>query len=326
MGTPGLTAETFTAARQTAAALPEAALYILRERELDYLLLGLIQSDYLEGRFGWYRQLCGANYFNSVLQFLQAEKKIRMLSLIRMGFSISDIQGLRNEEDLVCTEGVAATVKKLYDCIDVSMSDVLQGSPEHIIYYVCGALAHSVLRANKCSDCVPLISPGKQQLRREDIELDESETDEDSEQEASLREELVHSINRGGLLKPSDVLYVSCHHIWGFYKCIRKHSEWSKLLMESEHPLSVFISLVTEKLEDSENTDAIMRMECRSGHQFSSIIKKMTKKMFNTMCKNYVSEQNSKIHASRKRETAESNPKQSADSRKIKKLRSYSFV
>ena len=92
--------------------------------------------------------------------------------------------------------------------------------------------------------------------------------------------------------------------------------------MESEHPLSVFTSLVTEKLEESDNTDALMRMECKSGHPFSSIIKKMTKKMFNTMCKNYVSEKNSKIHASRKRATADSNPKQSADSRKIKKLRS----
>ena len=37
-------------------------------------MVNTCQSDYLEGRFGWYRQLCGGgNYFNSILQFLQAE-------------------------------------------------------------------------------------------------------------------------------------------------------------------------------------------------------------------------------------------------------------
>ena len=44
----------------------------LSDRGLNYVLLGNISSDYLEKRFGWYRQLCGANYFNSVPQFLQA--------------------------------------------------------------------------------------------------------------------------------------------------------------------------------------------------------------------------------------------------------------
>ena len=71
--------------------------YLLDIKELDYVLLGFILSDYLEPRFGWYRQLCGANYFNSVLQLLQAEKSIRIRSLLDMNFNIDSIKEIFHE-------------------------------------------------------------------------------------------------------------------------------------------------------------------------------------------------------------------------------------
>jgi hypothetical protein len=72
----GLSRETFLAAMQTTSALKELAEYLLEETCLDYVLLGKINSDPIERRFGCYRQLAGANYFISVRQFLEAEKKI----------------------------------------------------------------------------------------------------------------------------------------------------------------------------------------------------------------------------------------------------------
>lgn len=321
MGTAGLSNETFTAAKQTATALPLVALYILQIVELSYLLLGLLQSDYLEGRFGWYRQLCGGNYFNDVLQFLQAEKKIRMSSLIKMGVRLSEIADLRTSETLQRTEAVSLAVAKMRDHMDVSLLDTLTHSPQHIIYYVCGALAHSILNNNKCEGCVPLISPGKQQISLAVLDL-ESDEPTVEELEASLKEDFVNTINRGGLLKPSDMLYIACHHIWGFYKYIRMTSNIDKLLMESPHPLSVFVALVTEKLEEADDTHELMSAKCSSGHAFANIVNSMAIKMFNTMSKNYVAEQNSAIHASKPRKREADNPKESEDCRKIKKLKS----
>ena len=52
---------------------------------LSYVFLCHAQSDAIENRFGWYRQLSG-NYFNSVLPFLQSEKTIRIRSLVKRGF------------------------------------------------------------------------------------------------------------------------------------------------------------------------------------------------------------------------------------------------
>ena len=67
---------------------------------LDFILLGNISSDYLEGRFGWYRQLCSANYYNSVTQFLQAEKTICLRSLVNMGFDMTQIKVMFETADI----------------------------------------------------------------------------------------------------------------------------------------------------------------------------------------------------------------------------------
>ena len=72
-----LSGPTFHAAKITTANLVHIANDLLDKKNIENVLFGAIQSDYLEGRFGWYRQLCGGNYFNSVLQFLQAEKKTK---------------------------------------------------------------------------------------------------------------------------------------------------------------------------------------------------------------------------------------------------------
>ncbi|QQP55091.1 Putative LOC101234274, partial [Caligus rogercresseyi] len=80
----GLSRETFMAPQHTANALQELANYLLTEKGFQYALLGKINSDPLEHRFGWYRQLVRANYFISVRQFLEAERKIRFKSLVKV--------------------------------------------------------------------------------------------------------------------------------------------------------------------------------------------------------------------------------------------------
>ena len=58
------------------------AQYLIQQHNFSYVLLGKLQSDPIEGRFGMYRQLNGASYFVSVRQILLAEKKIRVLNLM----------------------------------------------------------------------------------------------------------------------------------------------------------------------------------------------------------------------------------------------------
>ena len=52
--------------------------HLLLREDVSFVLLDKLTSDPLEGRFGWYRQLAGGNFFISVRQ-LTGEKKIRIL-------------------------------------------------------------------------------------------------------------------------------------------------------------------------------------------------------------------------------------------------------
>ena len=88
----GLSSPTFQALIQTVKAVKELCVYLLEnDNDIEYLLLGFLQQDFLEGRFGWYRQLSGGNYYCSVLQFLQAEKTIRLRNLVTAGYNLKNI-------------------------------------------------------------------------------------------------------------------------------------------------------------------------------------------------------------------------------------------
>lgn len=49
----------------------------------QYVLLGNIQSDPLERRFGVYRQMSGANYYVSTRQLFESERKLRGGNLVQ---------------------------------------------------------------------------------------------------------------------------------------------------------------------------------------------------------------------------------------------------
>ena len=89
---PGLSTQTFVASIQTTEAFIDLSNYLLDEKNLEFILLGNIQSDYLERRFSWYRQSSGGNYHISVLQILQSEKTIRVRSLVEQSFHMKEIQ------------------------------------------------------------------------------------------------------------------------------------------------------------------------------------------------------------------------------------------
>jgi len=86
MKTGGLTSQTFTACIQTFRRISQLCSYLFENySDISYCLLGKWTSDCIEGRFGWYRQLNGANFYVSVHQIMESEKKIRTLTVIKSG-------------------------------------------------------------------------------------------------------------------------------------------------------------------------------------------------------------------------------------------------
>ncbi|GFX25159.1 uncharacterized protein TNCV_2753341 [Trichonephila clavipes] len=79
-----LSEETFFALRHKVNTIPELIKYLLTEQNFKYVLTGKFQTDSLEPRFGQYRQMSGANYHVTVQEILQAEKKLRIKSVLSL--------------------------------------------------------------------------------------------------------------------------------------------------------------------------------------------------------------------------------------------------
>jgi hypothetical protein len=58
--------------------------YLFESFEIKYVLLGKFQTDKLEGRFGKYRQMSGSHFHVSITQNLESEKKLIVLSLLKL--------------------------------------------------------------------------------------------------------------------------------------------------------------------------------------------------------------------------------------------------
>ena len=79
-----LTRQTHTALCHTIYGMVEVIKYCFEELNLNYLLLGKLQTDPLENRFGKYRQLAGGHYHISIRQLYESEKRLRIQSILTL--------------------------------------------------------------------------------------------------------------------------------------------------------------------------------------------------------------------------------------------------
>ena len=121
-------------------AIPELPKHLLERPGFHYVLTGKLMSNSLEGRFGWYRQTNGGNFFVSLKQLLHFEKKIRCLSLLQKDALLTTVQHCEFDNDI-------STDDQNEDCFwleeilfDVTLDDIPQ-SDAAICYYVSGYIA-----------------------------------------------------------------------------------------------------------------------------------------------------------------------------------------
>lgn len=79
-----LSKETMFALKHTVKTMSALAEHLLNDVQLQYVLLGKFQTDYLEFRFSQYRQMTGSNYNVSVNQIMESEKKLKILSVMKI--------------------------------------------------------------------------------------------------------------------------------------------------------------------------------------------------------------------------------------------------
>ena len=89
-----------------------------------------------------------------------------------------------------------------------------------------------------CHSCSQIVSPGKMPL-----EINFEMITEPNADEVYAREELMRLISRCGLIKPSDLLYEACSHIYTLFNFI-KHDNVIKKFLVVPSIQEVFLSSV----------------------------------------------------------------------------------
>ena len=221
-----------------------------------------------------------ANYFNSVLQFLQAEKKICLRSL-KLGFNMSSIKDIFNESNQAkVAEIVFCTSRLLDEITDYKFKDTMQVPPsdQAIVFYTAGYIGRSIMKNVKCKDCIKMLSA--------DCHLIASDFEGETEN-VNSEQEYLNLINRGGLTKPSDILFMRCIHAW----------------------------TLLQKLQLEESI-SILNAKCLNGCSFKVYLSRISNASFNIKAKNIVSIANDNISTT-KREHADH--KRSGIAKKIKR-------
>jgi hypothetical protein len=314
-----LTKETTTAVHQTCTALVELARHMLTDRQFQYVLLGQFQSDAIEQRFGWYRQLSGANYYVSVRQVLEAEKSIRVRSLIKLSkMDINEAKSAMAEAAEDQEIVLRAKMVELLSALDGDELTVECKDPgdQNIIFYIAGFIARSITKNSKCQDCKDLYIASDEVPA---LTFAEAGSGGSTEQEAAMRATFLEQVNRGGLCTPTDLVYLSCLYIWNFYQTLDAHESLLDQVYSSGNPRTMFAGMVTTLMAEGEHSSEILRTHCRQDHSFDTIFHQISKKIFNMMTRNYVSQLNDAVRQGKR---PSGGNKSSMQTRKIAKLTS----
>lgn len=138
--------------------------YMLEDLHFEYVLLGKFQTDDLEARFGQYRQMSGATYHVTLTQILESEKKLKLLSLIKLNSSISGSFSLIDflntaETQSNQTSANSSDVDKFdnnffFNNPEVSENDLM------ILIYITGYITYKVKQ--NCRNCFRIMSTERQ--------------------------------------------------------------------------------------------------------------------------------------------------------------------
>lgn len=279
-----LTKLTYFSLRHTTITIVHLCEYLLNTLKFEYVCLGKFQTDKLEKRFGQYRQMSGGNYHISVKQVLESEKRLKVISLLKLkSFSHGEFQ-LQEflsacEDDKI--DGVLDLSK--YEGIYDMLVNINEQEISSLIY-ICGYIAKKVCREKvSCDYCKnALVIPNK------DLVL-----------EKCVTENYIYldTLNRGGLKYPTEFLVNVVIHTYKLFNAIiTERFERHFLAENNQRALFIKLSLVS-----LQNSNIIGEDCCQNCEKYPIELVQMLLQYFtNILLNNYTKNRNYKLGSTSK--------------------------
>jgi len=188
-----LSTQTFQSIIHTTKAFLSLIPYLFETHKFDYILLSKFQNDVIEGRFGYYRQLSGANYYISYVQLLESERKIRFKNTLLLAtknkeLSIKTLLTSDKRENFNPEINIDVFLP-VHETFGEFSLDKLQNDKLPILTYIAGFAVRKELRLKHCETCIQWL-----QLQNKIVNVD-TET---------IPYNLITELDRGKLILPSE--------------------------------------------------------------------------------------------------------------------------
>ena len=209
---------------------------------IQYVLLGKIQSDKIEGHFGHLRKLAGGNYWASVRQFMEGEAVIRAKSLIQLsGYSLHGISNAMGSARRQRQLDDAEVAEELLETASLDVPLHLDEGTEQAIGHLAGYLVRSALKKHKCDAChSQLVCDVPSEVIA--IRLESMETKDHSNEAQEALRSFCDILNRGKLIFPSDTTLLLTKNVCHIYRQIMRDDASRYALFGCANPRGVFQS------------------------------------------------------------------------------------
>lgn len=256
----------FSAFKQTTSGLIGCCKYLLDNLQLNYVLLGSIQSDSIETRFGWIRQLSGGNYYVSCRQVLESDKKIRAMSLLKFsGFEeIENFVIPMDEKD----DELEALANDIADSLEFNTS--ITNDDLTTLAYVCGAVVRSVCNTTKCKSCSLYL-------------IDNQDSDNELQVNSDVFK-FFNQIDHGGLTKPTEFAWTVCLHSYKVFTELKNNKQLFDKFMLSKNHMLLFEKITVRCLNEIDLITSYSNY-CDFDHELNFLL---CKSLFNCLSKNLV--------------------------------------
>lgn len=264
-----LTHDTYNALTQSVSVMTAFIIYSLKNLEIPYVLPGKLQTDNLEGRFSRYRQLCGGNYNVSVLQIVEAEKKMRIKNLlgltsarygkVKFNFDMLPETYTKNKNNDVNVDD-SKFLGMLTDNNFLSTVDVDDSS----LLYICGYSSFKLKQKLECSFCINLIT----------ADINES------------TDQYFNYLNRGGLTVPSGLVMTIGQHVY----CVVQNlisKRYENLFIKVCNQKSLIVQIALRSLTASEVVSDLVTKICSCETTHLNLFTKLLGIMANILLNNY---------------------------------------
>ena len=264
--------------------------------------MGKFSSDPIERRFGWFRQLSGANFYISCKQLFEAEKKIRVLSLIRDGTTMDPniLRGFVPPVHVDDDQRDSVHLESLLQLKTESVTEDIATVDRATIYLVAGYAGRSVSRVLRCDDCKAILTTKScSEMHVPDATDISSSIPAESEPCAcavppkkkrklvcsvNSKEHFVSSVDRGGLSHATEVSFTVCALAYAYFEQIKSDEALQSTFLCSKNQQRCFVNSVLFTLDSESQFNYLKEIKCTRNHL---ILSPLLKCIFNCFAQNF---------------------------------------